>query len=113
MREANAAAQSAFQPELPMGIRTAELIEKGSGEPPLRVLCLGTSYFFWCCRYANCFEDGGGIRGLSSLLLLKSVMDKISPDGKLKPYEVFDMIGGTSTGGKPFAFCLDLLTEFM
>ena len=41
MREANIVAHSAFQPELPAAIKTAEIIEKGSGEPPLRVLCLG------------------------------------------------------------------------
>lgn len=42
-------------------------------------------------------EDGGGVRGLSALHLLKAVMDKSSPNKK--PCEVFDMIGGTSTGG--------------
>ncbi|KAH0037143.1 hypothetical protein KCU80_g6869, partial [Aureobasidium melanogenum] len=41
--------------------------------------------------------DGGGVRGLSSLMLLKAVMDRISPNKK--PCQIFDMIGGTSTGG--------------
>ena len=41
--------------------------------------------------------DGGGVRGLSSLLILKAIMDGIGP--KTKPCEVFDLIGGTSTGG--------------
>ena len=41
--------------------------------------------------------DGGGVRGLSTLYLLKAVMDNVNP-GK-KPCEVFDLIGGTSTGG--------------
>lgn len=41
--------------------------------------------------------DGGGVRGLSSLHLLNAVMARAAP-GK-KPCEVFDMIGGTSTGG--------------
>ncbi|KAI1761318.1 acyl transferase/acyl hydrolase/lysophospholipase [Hypoxylon sp. FL1150] len=50
-------------------------------EPPLRILSL----------------DGGGVRGLASLHLLDAVMEKAAP-GKL-PYEVFDMIAGTSTGG--------------
>ena len=100
MREANIVAHSAFQPELPAAIKTAEIIEKGSGEPPLRVLCLGMLRSSIRRRFMTKeYKDGGGIRGLSSLFLLKSVMDKLSPDGKLKPYEVFDMIGGTSTGG--------------
>jgi len=45
--------------------------------------------------------DGGGIRGLASILILKHIMDKINEDRAegLKPYEVFDLIGGTGTGG--------------
>ena len=47
--------------------------------------------------------DGGGVRGLSSLLILKDVMAQLSSereDGEiLKPCDVFDLIGGTSTGG--------------
>ncbi|GFF55509.1 hypothetical protein CNMCM6936_005638 [Aspergillus lentulus] len=43
--------------------------------------------------------DGGGIRGLSSLYVLKDMMEAMDPDHPPKPCEVFDMIGGTSTGG--------------
>lgn len=47
--------------------------------------------------------DGGGVRGLSTLYILKSIMDRLSrelkKDPPLKPCEVFDLIGGTSTGG--------------
>jgi patatin-like phospholipase/acyl hydrolase len=43
--------------------------------------------------------DGGGIRGLSSLQILKKLMATIDPDVPPKPYNYFDMIGGTSTGG--------------
>lgn len=43
--------------------------------------------------------DGGGIRGLSSLYILKQLMEKIDPEKPPKPCEYFDMIGGTSTGG--------------
>ncbi|CEJ54942.1 hypothetical protein PMG11_01228 [Penicillium brasilianum] len=53
----------------------------GKEKRPLRVLSL----------------DGGGVRGYSSLMLLKEVMDKGAPNKK--PCEVFDLIGGTSTGG--------------
>lgn len=42
-------------------------------------------------------KDGGGVRGYSSLLILKEVMARIP--GNPKPCDVFDMIGGTSTGG--------------
>ncbi|EON62134.1 hypothetical protein W97_01353 [Coniosporium apollinis CBS 100218] len=45
-----------------------------------------------------CF-DGGGVRGLSSLYLAKQLMESINQDAPPKPCEVFDMIGGTSTGG--------------
>ncbi|XP_006461642.1 hypothetical protein AGABI2DRAFT_151295 [Agaricus bisporus var. bisporus H97] len=65
--------------------------------PPLRLLAL----------------DGGGIRGLSELLILKEVMHKLmfeenekrKKDGEKplsalpKPCDYFDLIGGTSTGG--------------
>ncbi|XP_006463282.1 hypothetical protein AGABI2DRAFT_74034, partial [Agaricus bisporus var. bisporus H97] len=57
--------------------------------------------------------DGGGIRGLSELLIIKEVMHKLmfeenekrKRDGKEpldrlpKPCDYFDLIGGTSTGG--------------
>ena len=43
--------------------------------------------------------DGGGVRGLSSLLILKHVMEKIDPINPPKPCDYFDMIGGTSSGG--------------
>ncbi|KAJ6030963.1 tetratricopeptide repeat domain-containing protein [Penicillium canescens] len=58
-----------------------------SARRPLRVLSL----------------DGGGVRGLSSLLILRRIMYNIQPTDDLyriiKPYDVFDMICGTSTGG--------------
>jgi hypothetical protein len=46
--------------------------------------------------------DGGGIRGLSSLFILKEIMDSIrrkSGDQNPLPCQYFDLIGGTSTGG--------------
>ena len=48
--------------------------------------------------------DGGGVRGLSTLYILKGLMDRLNqvrPKGApiKKPCEVFDLIGGTSTGG--------------
>ncbi|KAG7289884.1 hypothetical protein NEMBOFW57_006261 [Staphylotrichum longicolle] len=43
--------------------------------------------------------DGGGVRGLSSLMILRSLMAAVNPDAPLRPCDYFDMIGGTSTGG--------------
>lgn len=50
--------------------------------------------------------DGGGVRGLSTLYILKSIMDRLNYERRktatlppVKPCEVFDLIGGTSTGG--------------
>ena len=43
--------------------------------------------------------DGGGVRGLSTLQILKQLMETADPESPPKPCDYFDMIGGTSTGG--------------
>lgn len=47
--------------------------------------------------------DGGGVRGLSSLLILREIMEELGRRKELQrppmPCEYFDLIGGTSTGG--------------
>jgi patatin-like phospholipase/acyl hydrolase len=49
--------------------------------------------------------DGGGVRGLSSLYVLKGLMVRLNDQrqsiglARVKPCEVFDLIGGTGTGG--------------
>ncbi|KAF8535216.1 acyl transferase/acyl hydrolase/lysophospholipase [Trichophaea hybrida] len=47
--------------------------------------------------------DGGGVRGISSLVILKHLMSRLVEDGVVTsntlPCEYFDMIAGTSTGG--------------
>ena len=47
--------------------------------------------------------DGGGIRGLIQLIILDNIMETIKSRYNLEmtpsPYEYFDLIGGTSTGG--------------
>jgi len=55
--------------------------------------------------------DGGGVRGLSSLLILKKTMEEaasqalVDPSAEpstvkvARPYDYFDIIGGTSAGG--------------
>jgi patatin-like phospholipase/acyl hydrolase len=61
--------------------------------------------FVFCRSVRDSALDGGGVRGLSSLLILKALMANVNAerikDGKkaIKPCELFDMIGGTSTGG--------------
>lgn len=53
----------------------------------LRILCL----------------DGGGIKGYTSLLILKRILRTMMVEGQLeeipRPCNVFDLITGTSTGG--------------
>lgn len=47
--------------------------------------------------------DGGGMRALSSLVILREIMEEIgarrTPSNTSKPCECFDLIGGTGTGG--------------
>jgi len=49
--------------------------------------------------------DGGGVRGLSTLYILKGLMTRLNHERRavnslpVKPCEIFDLIGGTSTGG--------------
>ncbi|OAL51109.1 FabD/lysophospholipase-like protein [Pyrenochaeta sp. DS3sAY3a] len=49
--------------------------------------------------------DGGGVRGLSTLFILRSLMRRLNAQRQrndlppVKPCDVFDLIGGTSTGG--------------
>ncbi|SPO02369.1 uncharacterized protein DNG_05042 [Cephalotrichum gorgonifer] len=43
--------------------------------------------------------DGGGVRGLSALMILQQLLLIVDPESPPKPCDYFDMIGGTSTGG--------------
>jgi nucleoside phosphorylase len=43
--------------------------------------------------------DGGGVRGLSTLQIVKRLMETIDPVNPPRPCDYFDMIGGTNTGG--------------
>ncbi|KAJ4985107.1 hypothetical protein SVAN01_09410 [Stagonosporopsis vannaccii] len=42
--------------------------------------------------------EGGGVRGVSALIILAQLMEAVDPDATPKPYDYFDLIGGTSTG---------------
>ncbi|KAI9880980.1 MAG: hypothetical protein M1830_009474 [Pleopsidium flavum] len=52
---------------------------------------------------ANREADGGGIRGLSELIIIEELMERVREQEKLDetpiPAEYFDLIGGASTGG--------------
>ena len=45
--------------------------------------------------------DSGGVRGLSIIMILKYIMRNLNRERgtRLDPWQEFDMIGGTSTGG--------------
>lgn len=48
--------------------------------------------------------DGGGVRGLSALIVLQRIFNTLKaeispPEPHLKPCDFFDLIGGVSTGG--------------
>jgi patatin-like phospholipase/acyl hydrolase len=51
--------------------------------------------------------DGGGVRGLSALIILEQLMEAIDQETPPKPCDYFDMIGGTSTGGWVVAIFAD------
>lgn len=52
---------------------------------------------------SNTLPDGGGIRGISALIILDEIMKRIQYLEKKseipRPSEYFQLIGGTSTGG--------------
>ncbi|KAF4977237.1 hypothetical protein FZEAL_6220 [Fusarium zealandicum] len=77
-----------------------------AGDKPLRVLSLGMPSPVLVCSAFLTSIDGGGVRGIAALMHLDAVMLKLAP-GK-KPCEVFDIIGGTSTGGYEFLSILHI-----
>lgn len=70
---------------------------------PPRILSLGKAPLLNPRLFTDRTADGGGIRGISSLLILEDIMQKIREakglDHVPRPCEHFDLIGGTSTGG--------------
>jgi patatin-like phospholipase/acyl hydrolase len=76
---------------------------------PLRLLSLGKPIVSTLLQTNEIADritsDGGGIRGLSSLYILQSIMrvleSKVGDDvaRPLLPCDYFDLIAGTSTGG--------------
>ncbi|EEA23637.1 conserved hypothetical protein [Talaromyces marneffei ATCC 18224] len=52
------------------------------------------------CQVKLLSLDGGGVKGITSLIILDAIMRKVNEGRgpKLHPKECFDLIGGTSTG---------------
>jgi predicted acylesterase/phospholipase RssA len=74
--------------------------EQLRAEPVSSVLRVQTDNDPATARKILCL-DGGGVRGLASLMIVKHLMDRLEHQrgGRLEPWQEFDMIAGTSTGG--------------
>lgn len=72
-------------------------------QTPVNLLALGTDSSPTSEPLADPPGDGGGIRGVSELLILHEIMLRIQNDLGLsdlpRPCDYFHLIGGTSTGG--------------
>lgn len=72
-------------------------------DEPLNLLALGSGFRNLLVFPADWLIDGGGIRGVSMLLILDEIMRRVQRDKHLeslpRPCEYFHLIGGTSTGG--------------
>lgn len=73
---------------------------------PLNLLALGICFYHGCrCFSPAClyYTDGGGIRGVSELVILHEIMMRVQWDLELErlplPCDYFHLIGGSSTGG--------------
>jgi hypothetical protein len=97
-----------FGPYLCVQMSTAPSPTTGKNpKKPICLLSLGRCAFILLVnRMLISGIDAGGPQGVSQLLILKNVMEKLSrdengdPQGPVKrPCEVFDMIGGVGTGG--------------
>ena len=72
------------------------------GSKGLNVLCIGELRFISTeGTNAKIDEDGGGVRGLSSLIVLQEIMRRVNATSgrEIHPHEHFDVIAGTGTGG--------------
>jgi len=71
----------------------------------LCVLALGMPMILRHTSALLTIADGGGVRGLSSLYILRSIMERVNNERKkelkdeIEPCDLFDLICGTSTGG--------------
>ncbi|KAJ7105267.1 acyl transferase/acyl hydrolase/lysophospholipase [Mycena epipterygia] len=69
----------------------------------VRVLSLGETIISCKCPGPHTHSDGGGAGALSELLILDRMMYRTKIEGQLdtvpSPYECFELIGGSGTGG--------------
>ncbi|CAE6467650.1 unnamed protein product [Rhizoctonia solani] len=96
-----------YSPSMPTPIMGPHSAPISSSPPTLPLLSLPPGYDFALAHFrpeANRIRplrllslDGGGVRGISSLRILKDIMDRIKPGAR--PCDYFDLIAGTSTGG--------------
>jgi len=92
------------------------IMSSSGAKQPLKLLALGKRVSFFpfhdvCLLLPG--TDGGGIRGLSELLIIREIMHRLMVEENVKresegqplltslpkPCDYFDLIGGTSTGG--------------
>lgn len=98
-------AQQNRQREYWSGVNSGKPKHLPSRDRPLRLLALGMFHTLTVVsKYGRLILkliplDGGGVRGLISLLILDRIMKQM-PDPNAKPCDYFDLIGGTSTGGE-------------
>jgi hypothetical protein len=96
---------------------TTSPITGGDSKRPISLLSLGKITFIVIMNgMLTIFIDAGGPQGISQLLILKDVMERLSNDERgdsqgivKRPCEVFDMIGGVGTGGSVlFTFVFEI-----
>jgi predicted acylesterase/phospholipase RssA len=77
----------------------ATTVQTSSAAPPSRLRLKGDQSGSRVRKILSL--DGGGVRGYSTLMILDQLMRKLGKQRgeKLHPWEEFDMIAGTSTGG--------------
>ncbi|EXJ68115.1 uncharacterized protein A1O5_08730 [Cladophialophora psammophila CBS 110553] len=72
-----------------------------SADRPLRLLSLGKALDLSLWQTLMLCPDGGGVKGLATLIMLQELFSPLR-DGQGNaplPWQYFDLIGGTSTGG--------------
>lgn len=91
---------------------TASPSERG-----LRLLSIGTEFNSKDKSAVSQSKDGGGIRGLSPLLMLKEIFFRIQQENELdsppRPCEIFDLAGGTGTGGYVLIYPSQMRANFI